>query len=480
MRETTFKILTGDCVAIYPDEVCFAFNPNFIEVESAWTTATLTVTVSEKRNERLLNSQSIKASMRGGKVTIYLSRLFELMFEDPRTCRSIMAHVDVSIGNSLQLFNFDTLVVWGNLAVGERFGAYGVFNRDTNKKQFERSLVWFKNFPFNVSVFRYASDVSVYGRYDGRLYGNTPLNLNLGNVAYFHKLDRVTNTLPSLSDVVLSSPTEIIYFERLKRFVAKNGTTYYRNWAVNDAEKIGATSAYCDVNNSLKPLGTKNYIFNADAGEQRYKFISDELQLIGPFSVVGFLDLDVRSLFPSAQNNATLKYKISDEDRLTSVFDTTFDYTFFQTGENTAIIKLAISDETAGFYLRWIDRQGNLQYYLFTKGQTTHKNKPGSDVVTEYSRVNGLYFANHARTRSFAATVTHKCCAVHLPQEVFDYVVTIITAPVVDLYCGKDANGVEIWQPVNIQSNSVNYNPQERLHDLEMSFNTPDINAQTL
>ena len=34
MRQTTFKISDYDSVAIYPDEMCFAFNPNFIVIDS--------------------------------------------------------------------------------------------------------------------------------------------------------------------------------------------------------------------------------------------------------------------------------------------------------------------------------------------------------------------------------------------------------------------------------------------------------------
>ena len=90
MRTTTFKILNvADSVAYYPDEMCFAFNPNFIEIESAWPSGVLTVEVSKISGMTSVAKQDIKVSMYGGKAKIYMSRLFELMFDDPRNSRCV-------------------------------------------------------------------------------------------------------------------------------------------------------------------------------------------------------------------------------------------------------------------------------------------------------------------------------------------------------------------------------------------------------
>ena len=73
-----------------------------------------------------------------------------------------------------------------------------------------------------------------------------------------------------------------------------------------------------------------------------------------------------------------------------------------------------------------------------------------------------------------------KCCAVNLPKDIYDYVVTILSAPIVDLYRGKDEFGEEIWQPVNIQSSTADYDPKKILNDLEFTFAIPDVNSQSL
>lgn len=198
------------------------------------------------------------------------------------------------------------------------------------------------------------------------------------------------------------------------------------------------------------------------------------------FTDLGFEDIPPSQVFPMAQRTATIKYKISEEDRTMSEFDRTFDYTFFRTGENVALINLQISHDTAGYYLRWVDRHGNLQYFLFTKGETQYKNKLATDKVLQDEAINGTYFANIMRTRSLECTITMKCCAVNLPSDIFDYVVTVVSAPIVDLYLGKDDSGTEIWLPVNIQASTVKYIPKQTLNDLEFSFALPDVNAQSL
>lgn len=374
MRTTTFEILTKASTAKYPDEVCFAFNPNFIEIESAWPSATLTVSVCKLVSTSEQEEQSIKVSMYKGNAKIYLSRLFELLFTDPKKIRSLNAKVKVCI-RTLVLFSFETLVVWGNLALGERFGMYGVFSADSGKRHFERNLIWFKNFPFKVSAFPITQNTSLHFRYDGGLYGSSAAILLSGK---------------------------------------------------------------------------------------------------------GFHDVSVPNIIPNAVRTATLKYKLAAEEIKTSVFDNTFDYTFFQSGQAMAIINLKISHDTAGYYLRWVDRHGNLQYFLFTKGETQYKNKLATDKVLQDEAINGTYFANIMRTRSLECTITMKCCAVNLPSDIFDYVVTVVSAPIVDLYLGKDDSGTEIWLPVNIQASTVKYIPKQTLNDLEFSFALPDVNAQSL
>lgn len=478
MRQTTFKILNQDSVATYPDEMCFAFNPNFIEIESAWPSGVFTVTVEKISGIESVASQSINVSFYKGKCKIYLSRLFELMFDDPRNTRCIEVSVKVNIA-SMQMFQFTTLVIWGNIAIGERFGNLGVYSYEDNRHAFERNLIWFRKFPFSVSLFRYNREVEFFGRSDNNRYGSNPIYQDT-KVCFFEKIEKLAPSLPTLLTTTVQLPFQVVYYAVAKRFVVLKDGKYYSDWQGDAEEHWGDTADYCDNSNEKKPLANVTYLLETDRGYARYRFMNDELVYCGMFSDLGFEDIPPASVFPNAQKSATIKYKISEEDRMMSVFDRTFDYTFFQTGENVALVNLQISNETAGHYLRWVDRHGNLQYFLFKKGEQQFKNKLGSNKVSQDDDINGLYFANVMRTRNIECSITHKCCAVNLPSDIFDYVVTIITSPIVDLYCGKDGAGNEIWLPVNIQQNTVKYSPKKILNNVEFSFAVPDVNAQSL
>ena len=379
----------------------------------------------------------------------------------------------------MQMFQFTTLVIWGNIAIGERFGNLGVYSYEDNRHAFERNLIWFRKFPFSVSLFRYNREVEFFGRSDNNRYGNNPIYQN-AKVCFFEKIEKLAPSLPTLLTTTVQLPFQVVYYAVAKRFVVLKDGKYYSNWQGDAEEHWGDTADYCDNSNEKKPLANVTYLLETDRGYARYRFMNDELVYCGMFSDLGFEDIPPASVFPNAQKSATIKYKISEEDRMMSVFDRTFDYTFFQTGENVALVNLQISNETAGHYLRWVDRHGNLQYFLFKKGDQQYKNKLGSNKVSQDDDINGLYFANVMRTMNIECSITHKCCAVNLPSDIFDYVVTIITSPIVDLYCGKDGAGNEIWLPVNIQQNTVKYSPKKILNNLEFSFAIPDVNAQSL
>lgn len=170
---------------------------------------------------------------------------------------------------------------------------------------------------------------------------------------------------------------------------------------------------------------------------------------------------------------------IGDDSKAT--FTTVFDYTFTGTVENLReIVRLHVDNSTAGYYIRWIDQFGFLQYYLFVKGTRTSKNKLSSNVIDAEQQYNGMYFGNITRVQQVTNTDTVKCSAVNLPERVLAYVETIVKSPYVDLYLGKDKYGNEIWLPINIVSGSYKVEADKVLQDYEISFTLPDTVTQSL
>jgi hypothetical protein len=465
----------GQLRFIYPDEVCFAFNPNYLEIESRGI-STLNIQVGVHLDSAIRRTKTISVSVYDTKASVYLSRLFALMFEEPEHTRSLKVNVQVMNGHSTQ-FSFDTLVIWGGIAPGERFNAFGVFKDDGNKRQFERNLIWYKNFPFQVSVFKYNADVMFKSRVDGGMYGE-----EFNGVRPSYSIDEIDEfTTPEITPGGYGSTTggTLVFFPSTRQILLRGSgvNQFYDSWVAGPNRAPSSAS----VETGNRPKTNADYILTDEDGfKWRYRYDGATLVNCGIMQNVGFVTLYPSDLFPATQRSATIKYKIGDEVALFSTFDRTFDYTFFQTGQTVAIVNLTVSNEIAGHYLRWIDNQGNLQFYLFKKGKRTAKTKLGSNNVIINTPLRGMYFANMQRTTSVDLTVTHKCGAPLLPADIFDWVSTIITSPIIDMYLGKDIDGNEIWVPVVIQSATVDYDNKQELHDLEITFQAPAYTAQSL
>ena len=198
---------------------------------------------------------------------------------------------------------------------------------------------------------------------------------------------------------------------------------------------------------------------------------------VGNCSELGIFDLNPAWLFPDVKYSASIRI---GEIGTLNVFDDTFDYTFYQRGLSTHVVKLLVNEDTAGYYLRWIDPFGELQYYLFANGIVTQKNNLSSDTIVDMERVGPMDYPGHIRTSQVTTVRTCKCCAVSLRREIYEYVSSIVSAPIIDLYLGRSAGGREIWVPVNIVSASHDYDTTKPLNDLAITFTMPEYASQIL
>ena len=466
----------------YPDEVCFAFNPLFIDailqIPTSSKEFTLKIAVEDINIEAVLYQDGTSTDYKKKAAKIYISRILQLMFNDYQSERSKSIEIKVSI-NTVEILSFTTTCIWGNLALGDRFNSFGAFAYDINEKlHFERNLIWFKNFPFRVSMYRHANE-EMLAKYDRNVYDT--------NLRIFRPCINVisyADALPTYNDTSVSSNFEIVYFTKHQKLLArmKSGSTYiyYTNWNMSEGKDyIPAQSAY--INDTTGAIRS-DVEFVCEGNVYKYDTASAALMVIDSnkhwSNQNGIIELDPEYTFPEATNKAT--YKIKGEGKGFSLFDSTFDYTFFSSGESSVIVNLRINNEKDGYYIRWIDRFGFIQYYLFAKGKTTIKTK-SSDIQLPVEKLsNGIYFANCNRTSSIETTKTVKCCAVNLPTSIAEYVESIVSSPVTDLYLGKTKEGQELWVPIQIVDGSYNIEPNKVLRDFEISFTYPDVNTQML
>lgn len=204
----------------------------------------------------------------------------------------------------------------------------------------------------------------------------------------------------------------------------------------------------------------------------------------GAFSTItnssqGVFEIDPSKHFADAVYSAGYQIYFEGAE---STFDKTFDYTFHSDGDKTyETVNLQISDDdTAGYYLRWIDRFGFLEYWLFVKGDKTTKVSYGTDSISVEKSYEGVNFGGIDRYVETKSETSVKASAVSLTPTQMFVVETICESSHVDLYLGKDKSGVELWLPVNVASGSYKTKANTNLQDLEITIDLPNNVVQKL
>lgn len=193
----------------------------------------------------------------------------------------------------------------------------------------------------------------------------------------------------------------------------------------------------------------------------------------------GIFDLTPSDDFQGTESE--MRYSVNITSETMTTFETVFDYTFTNSYNNiNEIVQLKVDTSTAGYYIRWIDRFGFLQYYLFTKGERTNKTKQDDIEIDDEKNYNGMYFGNLTRLRQITNSTSIKCSAVLLDKNTLPYVETVICSPYVDLYLGKDKDGTEIWLPIKVSAGSYKVAAKGELKDYEITIELPDTITQTL
>jgi hypothetical protein len=156
-------------------------------------------------------------------------------------------------------------------------------------------------------------------------------------------------------------------------------------------------------------------------------------------------------------------------------WDFTFDYTF-QAGP-ACVITFIADNSRDGVFLRWLDRHGILQYWLFSKGvKETKNNHGGNELTMNYVDRENNSFRNIKRQQYFFSEITQALCAPNVTEEEYTMLESILTSPVIDLYHPSSIVG---WEPVRI-AKGTNKRSTDVLQDFEFEIELPNINAQSL
>lgn len=194
---------------------------------------------------------------------------------------------------------------------------------------------------------------------------------------------------------------------------------------------------------------------------------------------VGIFDIDLSSSDMSKE----ILYKVEIESgtiksTFTNVFDKTFTGSIYKYVDE--IVKVRPFDDREGYYIRWIDEYGFLEYWLFKKSTLTNKNKLDSTSIETDVSIDGVYYPNHERAIHVENGITIKCGAVNLTQGEYDTASTILSSPHIDMFMGYSLEKMEIWLPINVVAGSHKKDETKELQDLELQITLPDTSSQTL
>lgn len=461
----------------YPDLWCFAFNPNYVEFDFTDQSANNVLTITFTAG---ITSYDLDVSLFHGKASVYISKVLQLLIINPEKVRNADVVISVKDGETNVLTNDLYMnVVWGCIKVGEQFGKYGAFKWNGKDLSHVRNVVWFRNFPFYVSMFRSESGELTSGSYDGneadantRIFRFRISEVVEGELPTFETMSPIlTNPV-----IVLNKTHGIIY--AVGSAMSGLGTLqkYYNSWM--SSGEFGGRWDYYDLETSEIRTDTE---FEYNGEIVRWNKDTKELDtaLMGNAQSFGLFELNPAISFPEAKHTA--QYNICLEKVSSGIFDMNFNFAFPDTTKIVnETVNMTISYAKDGLYLRWIDSFGFIQFYLFREGTSTIKNKASSDTLQVERQFGGMYFGGMERMTEVTSTETIKCCAVNLKTDILEYVKTIVSAPIVELYLGKGKSGTELWLPVSVSSGSYSTDPKTMLSDYEIVIEKTDNISQTL
>jgi hypothetical protein len=135
-----------------------------------------------------------------------------------------------------------------------------------------------------------------------------------------------------------------------------------------------------------------------------------------------------------------------------------------------------------GIYLRWVDRHGIWNYWLFKQGNPTrnvasdglwHRNNLDSWVPTYHWQ--GASGRRQSLTRNDVIPV----CAPLVDSDTFDMLQDVTTSPYVDMYLGMDG-GEPKWTAVTIEAGQYTKDISKQEQDFLMNIVLPEIPIQSL
>lgn len=226
-------------------------------------------------------------------------------------------------------------------------------------------------------------------------------------------------------------------------------------------------------NPSRKVVWFKNFPFTfsmyvADGATIRKRY--DKTLYTSASIGTGLVHIDPKTLFPNAKDFGVIRL---DEDIPSSTFEYTFDNTFRPVGDGVIINRLVVDDCDKGVYLRWIDRHGFYQYWLFKEGDNVSQSGSDGELIYQDYSDESYWYGGISRNQLKTLGRSIRACAPLVEQDTFKMLAGLHASPIVDMWWdGK-------WVPVNI-ADATTTNTGAHLQDFEVEITLPELMTQSL
>lgn len=202
-----------------------------------------------------------------------------------------------------------------------------------------------------------------------------------------------------------------------------------------------------------------------------------EYRTVGP----GKLNINISDI--TSKGNIVIE--LFDE-YLRKTFDYTFDYTFgpqrVLVPRNLKIDINVIDCYEDGIYLRWINKYGEYNYYLFQSSNqsiTTKNNSIAYDSIFYSVSLTDNYHFGTGKSIGKDIEENIKLYASLVDSITFDLLIGLIESPVIDMFLGYDADNKQNWISVSVAEGTYVKGTSE-LQDFELYMIPNKRQLQTL
>ncbi|MFV0469742.1 MAG: hypothetical protein ACK5MK_12540 [Dysgonomonas sp.] len=172
---------------------------------------------------------------------------------------------------------------------------------------------------------------------------------------------------------------------------------------------------------------------------------------------------------------------VIDKGENYSPFDYTFDYTFRGFGVDSVKIKIDVEDDCddEACYLRWINRWGEWNYYLFHRKSESSQTTDNSVQFDSYFTTVGFDSVGyHPGTGGSIGKTVKQTIGLYaslVNSDTFDFLSQLVQSPVVDLFMGyaDDMASTERWVNVKTQAGTF-AKSSDHLQDFEFNLIMPE------